>query len=166
MTTTIFWINEPKIGNNKLGMMARPRGNDWLEDEIAGLKKKKVDCVVSLLEKSEVWELGLQNEALLCKKQGIEYLNFPIKDVSTPDNKNEFIRLAVGLANRIQQNQRLIIHCRMGIGRTSVLTAAIMIKFGYEAKNIFEIIGEYRKLNVPDTQDQKDWLLSIEEKIS
>jgi hypothetical protein len=29
----------------------------------------------------------------------------------------------------------------------------------------FEIISIYRKLKVPDTEEQKDWILSIEEKL-
>lgn len=62
MFTDIHWINDEKIGEKKIGTMARPRGNDWLEDEIMSLKNRGINCLVSLLEKSEEWELGLQNE--------------------------------------------------------------------------------------------------------
>lgn len=165
MISNIYWINEDKIGNNKLGMMARPRGNDWLDNEIKSLKKREVDCFVSLLEKSEQWELELQEEKEICKKWEIEFINFPIKDVNTPDNEKEFMLLADNLTNKISQNKKIVIHCRMGIGRTSILIAAIMIKLGYKGTGIFELIGEYRKLKVPDTKEQKDWLLSIENKL-
>jgi protein-tyrosine phosphatase len=161
----IHWINEEKIGENRIGTMARPRGNDWLDDEIKWLKIRKIDCLVSLLEQSEQWELGLQNEEEICKKWGIEFINFPIKDVNTPKNEEEFIKLAIKLSNQINENKRVVIHCRMGIGRASILAAAIMINLGLEGSEVFEIISIYRKLKVPDTEEQKDWILSIEEKL-
>jgi len=165
MISNIYWINDEKIGEKKIGTMARPRGNDWLDDEIKGLKIREIDCLVSLLEKSEEWELGLKSENKICKKWDIEFINFPIKDVSTPKNEDDFILLSKKLAKRIIENKKVVIHCRMGIGRASILAAATMINLGYDGKDIFEIIGKYRKLKVPDTNEQKNWILSIEEKL-
>jgi len=166
MISDIYWINDDKIGEKKIGTMARPRGNDWLEDEIKSLKNRKVDCLVSLLERSEEWDLGLQEEEEICKKWEIEFINFPIKDVTTPKNESDFIRLASKLAELIKQDKRIVIHCRMGIGRSSILAAAIMISLGCEGENIFETISKYRTLKVPDTEEQKDWILSIEDKLN
>jgi len=42
MISKIHWINEDKIGEKLIGTMARPRGNDWLNDEIKGLKFRDV----------------------------------------------------------------------------------------------------------------------------
>ena len=165
MISDIHWINDKKIGEKKIGTMARPRGNDWLDDEIKSLKTREIDCLVSLLERSEEWELGLQDEEEYCRNWEIEFISFPIKDVNIPKNENEFISLAKELANEINKNKKIVIHCRMGIGRTSILAAATMINLGYEAKDIFEIIGEYRKLKVPDTDEQRNWILSIENKL-
>ena len=165
MISKIHWINEGKIGENKIGTMARPRGNDWLDDEIKWLKIREVDCLVSLLENSEEWDLGLQREREFCENWGIEFINFPIKDVNIPTNENEFIQLAIELANQIRENKKVVIHCRMGIGRASILAAAIMINLGFEGKDVFDIIGKYRELKVPDTEEQRDWILSIEENL-
>lgn len=165
MISDIHWINDEKIGEKKIGTMARPRGNDWLYDEIKWLKIREVDCLVSLLEKSEEWELGLQEEKEICEKWEIEFINFPIQDVNTPKDEDNFINLSKALANKIIENKKVVIHCRMGIGRASILAAATMINLGFDAKDIFEIIGKYRKLKVPDTEEQKDWILSIEEKL-
>ncbi len=165
MISQIHWINEDKIGEKRIGTMARPRGNDWLEDEIRGLKSRGVSCLVSMLESSEEWELGLEDEEATCKKWELDFINFPIKDVNTPKNEDEFIRLATDLANRIKEDETVVIHCRMGIGRASILTAAVMIRLGYEGKGIFEIISKYRGVQVPDTEEQKNWILSIEDKL-
>jgi len=113
----IYWINDARIGEKRIGTMARPRGNDWLDDEIKWLKIKEVDCLVSLLERSEEWELGLHEQKEICKKWEIEFISFPIRDVNTPKNENEFILLSKELAKKIKENKRVVIHCRMGIGR-------------------------------------------------
>ena len=47
-TSKIYWINETIISENRMGTMARPRGNDWLADEIKGLKIQKVNCLIAL----------------------------------------------------------------------------------------------------------------------
>jgi len=101
----------------------------------------------------------------ICQKWGIEFLSFPIKDVNIPKNENEFIQLAKNLASRINENQKVVMHCRMGIGRASILAAAIMINLGCDEKNVFQNISKFRKLQVPDTEEQKNWILSIAEKL-
>ena len=47
--------------------MARPRGDDWLEDEINHLKNNEVGVLVSLLERDEIYDLKLDNEEQFCK---------------------------------------------------------------------------------------------------
>ena len=74
----IYWV--PNLKSGTLGMMARPRGQDWLQDEIAYLKLHNVDVVVSLLERHETYELGLQKEAQYCHDSKVEFINFPIKE--------------------------------------------------------------------------------------
>ena len=145
--------------------MARPRGNDWLEDEIKWMKIKGVDILVSLLEFSESNKLGLKNEEIICKTQGIEFINFPIRDVQTPNNENDFCELANQLTHKIKGGKSVVIHCRMGIGRASILAAGILLKFGFTATNVFDIISKYRKLKVPDTDEQRKWLISMESKL-
>jgi len=64
--------------------MPRPRGGDWLEDEIGSLRAVGVDVVVSLLEPAEIIELDLQAEMRICEMRHIEYLSFPIPDRGVP----------------------------------------------------------------------------------
>ena len=165
MISNIYWINEKKIGEKLLGTMARPRGNDWLDDEIKWLKIRKIDYLICLLEDSELTKLGLNREKELCKKWKIQFVNLPIEDVNIPKASGKFIKLVEDLAKEIRQEKKVVIHCRMGIGRSSILAGAIMIKLGFEGKEVFEIISKYRKLEVPDTEEQRNWILQIENEL-
>jgi hypothetical protein len=72
------------LPTGQVSIMARPRGGDWLLDEIKALRSADVDVLVSLLTPDEVMELDLREEAECCRRQEVIYLSFPILDRSTP----------------------------------------------------------------------------------
>src|SRR6266567_3098967 len=55
----------------RISIMARPRGGDWLLDEIKALREASVDVLVSLLTPAEVMEFDLREEAECCRRQGL-----------------------------------------------------------------------------------------------
>jgi hypothetical protein len=57
MKPTIFLIE--RSGTGKLGTMARPRGNDWLGDEMEALRDVGLDVLVSMLTSTEAADLEL-----------------------------------------------------------------------------------------------------------
>jgi len=140
--------------------MARPRGGDWLEEEIIHLKRQNVGVVVSLLERSEIYELGLQKEAELCSRHQMEYLNFPIPDRSIPSNDAEAQRFINLLIDRVDKASTVVIHCRMGIGRSSIIAGKILLHAGYRTSEVVPHISKVRGLSVPDTDEQIAWLKS------
>src|ERR1700743_3176736 len=54
-----YWINPG--ANGRLAIVPRPRGGDWLADDLHALRREGIDILVSLLTPSEVEELGLTN---------------------------------------------------------------------------------------------------------
>lgn len=139
-------------------MMARPKGNDWLESDIRKLHIHGVNVVVSLLETSEIRELGLSEEETLCQSHDIEYIHHPIPDRGVPDSHGKFDSLVLDLNAKLRQDRKVVVHCRMGIGRTSLICAALLPKNGINLKAVFELLSETRTLKVPDTTDQVSWI--------
>jgi protein-tyrosine phosphatase len=146
----------------KLGIMARPRGDDWLEEEIMKFKKQNIGTWVSLLEQHEINELGLRNQQALCSKHELEYINFPIVDRSIPDKGNKIDSLIETLYQKTQTGNSVVIHCRMGIGRSSIIAGCILLKAGFKTDHILQKITSARGLKVPDTDQQIQWLKSRE----
>jgi protein-tyrosine phosphatase len=157
MFTKIYWIHQFDNGG-RLGIMARPRGDDWLADEIANLKKQNVGLLVSLLEKEEVGELGLRQQEMICKSNGIEFINFPIADRDIPKTSDKTDWLVDYLTSKLQDKTSVVIHCRMGIGRSSIIAASVLLHAGLKADNIIDNISKIRGLKVPDTDKQLKWL--------
>lgn len=157
MFTRIYWIHQ--FDNDaRLGIMARPRGNDWLECEIANLKKQNIGCIVSLLENEEIYELGLRKEEEIANKYGIEFINFSIADRDIPKKNDKVDLLIDNLSNQLNDGLSTVIHCRIGIGRSAIIAASILLKKGLDADEIIEKITETRGIQVPDTDEQLNWL--------
>jgi protein-tyrosine phosphatase len=155
MHSTIYWIESPKGG---LAIMARPRSGDWLEDEIAYWQSQRIRTVVSLLESHERVELALEDEEPQCATREIEFVSFPIPDRGVPNSIGEAVRLTDAIAARLEDGDAVAIHCRAGIGRSSLIAACVLVRSGLDTASAFKAIEQARGLRVPDTEEQRVWV--------
>ncbi len=156
MKPDVYWIEG--LWPGKLAILARPRGGDWLTDEIVGWKDAGLDVVVSLLTPSEEVELGLGDEAKFVGEHGLTFISFPIFDYSVPTSKAETHKLAIDLQELLSRGKRIGIHCRQGIGRSSLVAACVLVTAGESSETAFEQIQNARGRPVPDTAEQKEWV--------
>lgn len=77
MNPRLYWIPGPWKG--RPAITSRPRGNDWLGDEVQGWRAQGVDVVVSLLEPHEVTDLGLEQESTIAAQHSIRASPFQSK---------------------------------------------------------------------------------------
>ena len=84
MGNPLHWVEGPWPG--KLALAARPRGDDWLPDELAGWQRVGVDTVYSLLTSAEEQALDLTNERSEAGLLGLRYESFEILDREVPDS--------------------------------------------------------------------------------
>jgi protein-tyrosine phosphatase len=154
----LHWI--PISVTGRLAIMARPRADEWLEIEIDAWKSAGVDRVISLLEPDEVSELCLQAEARLCRERGVGFLSFPIPDRGLPDRMDT--RMMVdSVAHDLTVGRSVAIHCRAGIGRSSLIAACVQVCLGVEALQALSLIREARGVSVPDTEEQREWIMAF-----
>ena len=103
MKPEIYWIDGTEPG--RLAILARPRGGDWLGDEVKGWKEAGIDIVVSALTDAEQAEWELQKEADLCRSQGMDFVSFPITDRGVPASERETRDLTARLAEAWKRGQ-------------------------------------------------------------
>jgi protein-tyrosine phosphatase len=159
MTSEVYWVRD--IEPLKLAIMPRPRGGEWLEDEVAGWRQSGITNVVSLLHRYEIEELSISGEEALCKSIGIEYRSFPIQDRGTPVGSSDFFALVDDLTLLVQNGGGVAIHCRAGIGRSGLTAACVLLKLGIAAPDAFPMLSRARGLAVPDTPSQVEWFQSV-----
>jgi protein-tyrosine phosphatase len=153
----IFWIkgNPPA----PLAIVLRPRGDEWLEDELLGMRRGGIQTLVSLLEEDEAVLLGLADEAPIAEHVGLKFLSYPIPDTEIPSNIAAFQTFVAGLANRLRSGEQIGVHCRGSIGRATVTAACALIHLGWSPQAALAAIQAARGCMVPDTQEQEDWIL-------
>ena len=108
MDTRAYWIEQFSNGA-ALGIMPRLRGHEWLANEIEKFKENGIGIIVSLLEKSEVQELGLQAEETLCRANKISFISLPIQDRGVPSSDFEALTLVNDLTNRVNNGEHIVI---------------------------------------------------------
>jgi protein-tyrosine phosphatase len=148
-----------------LSLMAHPRGGDWLVDEVEALHAARVDVLVSLLTPEEIRELDLGEEGLLCQEQGIYYLSFPIQDRHVPSARADALNFLEQLSKLLLEGQHIAIHCWMGVGRTGLVAAGLLVFNGYTPQHAIEILSTARGLPVPETDEQRAWVVSLHQYI-
>src|SRR6266852_2369307 len=114
----------------RISIMARPRGGDWLLDEIKALREAGVDVLVSLLTPGEVMEFDLKEEAECCRRQDVIYLSFPIPDRSIPPFSASTFTFLEQLKGQVSAGKHIALHCRQGLGRAALMAASVLVLTG------------------------------------
>jgi len=152
---SLYWINRDGV---RLGIMPRPRGNDWICDDLRMLLQAGVDVIVSALTALEAEELGLAVEAPECAQHVLLFISFPIEDRSVPMSHTDFSALVNQLLEYSRRGKAIAVHCRAGIGRSSMIAACVLIRNGLSVESAFQAIEESRGCPVPDTPEQRQWV--------
>jgi protein-tyrosine phosphatase len=155
----IYWIRNDD--QTRLAIVARPRGDDWLESDLSRLKNSGIDGVVSLLTEPEEEELGLTDELTLASSLGLSFFSFPIPDRTVPQDMARFSEFIVKISEEIEAGRALGIHCRGSIGRATITAASLLVQLGWKADVALEEIELARLCPVPDTAEQRTWILAL-----
>jgi len=155
MAPTVYGIPMPPPG--RLCTMPRPRGDERLDDELRALRDLGVDVLVCLQTPAERAELGLTDEPDAAVRAGLEFHAFPIADFGVPEHAAAGPLLDT-LAAHLAAGRYVAVHCRGGIGRSSLVAAALLVRLGTPAAQAWDIISAARGCAVPETEAQRTWL--------
>jgi ADP-ribosylglycohydrolase len=87
---------------------------------------------VSLVESDEFRWCGVPGFADAVARSGIDWHHLPIKDVNIPDAMFEARWAYHGhvLRERLRNGERVLVHCRGGLGRAGLVSARLLIELG------------------------------------
>ncbi|HTS38733.1 MAG TPA: dual specificity protein phosphatase family protein [Candidatus Solibacter sp.] len=156
MPSRIYWLDETWPG--KLALAARPRGGDWLSDEVADWKRAGIDSVLSLLEPDEEKDLDLGSEGEEVQTRGLDFLSLPIPDRGVPKSETKLGEMLETVNRTLAKGKNVLVHCRQGVGRSSLVAACLLIRKGMSPGEALENISSARGVVVPETDQQRDWI--------
>lgn len=156
MWTKLHWVNGPWPG--KFAVAARPRGGDWLGEEIAAWRQAGVNTVVSLLTPEEEQDLDLQNERGEVGRHGMEFISVPIPDRQAPPSQSAVVGTLENLDAKLATGKNVVIHCRQGIGRSGLIGACLLITKGLSSGAAVDSVSAARGMPIPETEEQRRWI--------
>lgn len=148
-----------RIGKGFLAVMPAPVTGEWIEDEFANISAFGIHQVISLLELDESICWDLKDESQLCEKNGMKYLSYPIGDRGLPSSLGDFARFTFRIFKEVESGTNTLVHCLAGIGRSGIVSGAVLVHSGLDAETAFDQISQARGLRVPDTKKQRNWLI-------
>jgi protein-tyrosine phosphatase len=128
-----------------MAISSRPRGGDWLDDEMKGWREAGVDAVVSLLEPDEAEDLGLDQERKFSEDNDMEFYSLPIADRSVPNSDADAERLLTVIEEAQNRGKSVVIHCRQGIGRAGLIASTLLVERGFSPSEAVQRVGAARR---------------------
>lgn len=95
---------------------------------------------------------------MLCRQEGLEFVAFPVPDRDVPSSKAAVAELVAALEQLLQSGRNVVIHCRQGIGRSTLVAASLLVASGAEPDEAWRAVEEARGCSVPDTDAQRQWV--------
>ena len=88
----------------------------------------------------------------------MEFISFPVRDGGVPASTREAKAVAEAIVARLNEGKAVAVHCRAGIGRSTLVAACVLVLLGFAPGMAFDLIGKARGVKVPDTERQRDWV--------
>jgi len=154
--TNLYWIAGPWPG--KLALAARPRGGDWLEDELRAWHRDGVSTVLSVLTQGEEEDLDLTAESRSAKHVGLKFLSLPIPDRQVPSSLSEVAPVLGDVDADLASGRNVVIHCRQGVGRSGLMAACLLVLRETDSETAVVELSRARGTSVPETEEQRRWI--------
>ncbi len=153
-----FEVFEIPLGPALLGISRLPGLQGNFLGDIEKIFNWKPAAIISLTEKKEMEDLGASDFISLIEKEKLPWLHFPIKDFGIVDKQQEVFwePISKNIHQKINNGERILVHCRGGCGRTGMIVLRIMIEFGEDPHEALDRLRKIRPCAV-ETEDQENW---------
>jgi protein-tyrosine phosphatase len=141
-----------------LSTMAAPQGD--LDTVLPELRAQGVDTLVSLLPPEQVSMLFLTDEPEAADRAGLAFRSLPVPDFGVPDH-DAFAGPLRELSDELSAGRHVAVHCWGGVGRSSLVAAALLVLHGSTPEAAWHRISYARGVPVPETDAQRDWIADL-----
>jgi len=164
-------IDPLPVSNGLLGLTFCPgkRGDSvygapWardLETDLSAIQGWGTTTLVTLMERFEFDLLGVPDLPDGVIAADMSWTHLPIRDVDVPSDPFDAVwpEIRADLIRRLAAGERVVFHCRGGLGRTGLVAALLLIEHGVDPESA---IGQVRKARpgAIETERQEAYVLA------
>ena len=139
-------VDSTPVRNGLLGLTFCPgkhgdslNGAPWARDldaDLRALRDWGAGLILTLIEPHEFGLLRVQDLGARVAAQGMSWAHLPIRDVDVPAAPflSGWPAVRANLLSRLDAGERVIVHCRGGLGRAGLVAALLLMERGLEAE--------------------------------
>ena len=168
--TSPLQIAEVRAGpsTGTIGMTICPGKTDaerrWKRDigmDLDDIKAWGASTVVTLIADHEFRMLGVEDMERQVVATSMKWIHLPITDVSVPDQRFEDAWKTAGaeIHRLLNAGERILIHCRGGLGRTGLVAGRILVERGVQPKEAIRQIRAVRPHAI-ETREQEAYVMN------
>lgn len=144
-------------------------GAPWdrdLDADLEALRTRwEVTTLVTLMEDHEFTTVKIATLLDSVKQHGIASIHFPIPDVGVPRSMDELDSLLRDIEARLAKQERVVIHCLGGIGRTGTIATCLLLRRGLPLEEATRIVQETRCAGFPEGRAQSAFVKHYAERL-
>lgn len=106
--------------------------NRELDQDLAAIKAWGATALVTLIEDYDFEVLSVSELPLKVQATGLEWHHLPIMNRDVPSSAFEAKWIVSGerIRVRLRNGERIVLHCKNGLGRAGMIAARLLVEFG------------------------------------
>ncbi len=117
-----------------------------LIDDLLTIRNWGAVALVTLLEEAEFNQLGVKDLFKRAEELSLVSFHLPVRNLSVPDESfdREWLLVGARLCEMLRNGERIVLHCREGIGRAGVVAARLLIELGLPPEKAIKAVQKAR----------------------
>ncbi len=140
----------------------------WNRDltiDLAAVQAWGANGVITLVTAQELRELQVPELGKAVQALGMSWWHLPIEDVGVPDEKFadnwRYGHIGSDIRARLRRGDRLLVHCKGGLGRTGLLAAQLLVEFGTPPRDAIAQVRSARPGAIENVH-QENYVFNVE----
>jgi protein-tyrosine phosphatase len=159
-------VDELPLSNGMLGLTFCPgkkgsslSGAPWDRDidaDLALLRTWGAGLVITLMERREFDLLCVPNLTERIAAHEMDWTHLPIADQGVPSAAffKVWPQIRADAVARLKRGERVILHCRGGLGRTGLVAALFLMEAGLKFQNAIKMVRQVRSGAIETTEQE------------
>lgn len=156
----IDWLKSDVLNPETLGLTILPGRKDYsrsTDEDLSYLKSQEIKNVVPLITDDELHDFGVEDLMEKYAEFGIDVKRMPVKDQMASSNE-EMSELLNWIKSKLDLDQKVMIHCVGGLGRSGMVAASLIKSLGKSAYNAITDVRASRSPRAVESKDQEDFV--------